>query len=159
MTAGFAPIGDAAASVARGEHDEAFPLDVFQTGSGTSSNMNANEVIATLASRGLGRAVHPNDHVDASQSSNDVFPTAIGLAGRVLAGHRDRAELLHRLRGGRADRPPGAGDRPAQIRSIVISRGYLDRGQITEAQTGRGPRRARDDPERASGKESHLIDA
>ncbi|MGH3421663.1 MAG: lyase family protein, partial [Streptosporangiaceae bacterium] len=73
-------IGAAAAAVARGEHDEAFPVDVFQTGSGTSSNMNANEVIATLASRALGRKVHPNDHVNASQSSNDVFPSAIGLA-------------------------------------------------------------------------------
>jgi len=70
----------AAAAVARGEHDDAFPLDVFQTGSGTSSNMNANEVIAHLASRSLGRPVHPNDHVNASQSSNDVFPSAIGLA-------------------------------------------------------------------------------
>ena len=69
----------AAASVARGEHDEAFPVDVFQTGSGTSSNMNANEVIASLAAHTLGRAVHPNDHVNASQSSNDVFPSAIGL--------------------------------------------------------------------------------
>ena len=67
-------IHDAAAEVARGEHDEEFPVDVFQTGSGTSSNMNANEVIATLASRRLGRTVHPNDHVNASQSSNDVFP-------------------------------------------------------------------------------------
>jgi len=73
-------IHDAAAAVARGEHDDAFPLDVFQTGSGTSSNMNANEVIATLASRSLGRPVHPNDHVNASQSSNDVFPSAIALA-------------------------------------------------------------------------------
>ena len=73
-------IGDAAAAVARGEHDEAFPVDVFQTGSGTSSNMNANEVIAALAARKLGRPVHPNDHVNASQSSNDVFPSAIGLA-------------------------------------------------------------------------------
>ena len=77
-------IHDAAASVARGEHDEAFPVDVFQTGSGTSSNMNANEVIASLASRELGRTVHPNDHVNASQSSNDVFPTAIGLAATRL---------------------------------------------------------------------------
>jgi fumarate hydratase class II len=73
-------IGDAAAEVARGDRDEAFPVDVFQTGSGTSSNMNANEVIAALAGRRLGRAVHPNDHVNASQSSNDVFPSAIGLA-------------------------------------------------------------------------------
>jgi fumarate hydratase, class II len=73
-------IHDAAAEVARGEHDEDFPVDVFQTGSGTSSNMNANEVIAALASRRLGRTVHPNDHVNASQSSNDVFPSAIHLA-------------------------------------------------------------------------------
>jgi fumarate hydratase, class II len=73
-------IHDAAAAVARGEYDDEFPVDVFQTGSGTSSNMNANEVIATLASRRLGRPVHPNDHVNASQSSNDVFPSAIHLA-------------------------------------------------------------------------------
>ena len=80
-------IHDAAAAVAGGEYDEEFPVDVFQTGSGTSSNMNANEVIATLASRRLGRAVHPNDHVNASQSSNDVFPSAIHLAAtRLLAG-------------------------------------------------------------------------
>ncbi len=89
-------IGDAAAEVARGEHDEAFPLDVFQTGSGTSSNMNANEVIASLAARRLGpgnRAVHPNDHVNASQSSNDVFPSAIGLAATRLIA----AELIPAL--------------------------------------------------------------
>jgi fumarate hydratase class II len=79
-------IGDAAAEVARGDHDSEFPVDVFQTGSGTSSNMNANEVIATLASRVLDRRVHPNDHVNASQSSNDVFPTAIHIAAtRLLA--------------------------------------------------------------------------
>ena len=77
-------IRDAAASVARGEHDDQFPVDVFQTGSGTSSNMNANEVIASLASRELGRPVHPNDHVNASQSSNDVFPSAIHLAATRL---------------------------------------------------------------------------
>jgi fumarate hydratase class II len=79
-----AAIGDVAAAVARGSYDDAFPVDVFQTGSGTSSNMNANEVIATLASRALGRAVHPNDHVNASQSSNDVFPSAIQLAATRL---------------------------------------------------------------------------
>jgi fumarate hydratase class II len=73
-------IHDAAAAVARGEYDQEFPVDVFQTGSGTSSNMNANEVIAALAARRLGRPVHPNDHVNASQSSNDVFPSAIHLA-------------------------------------------------------------------------------
>ena len=77
-------IHDAAAEVARGEHDEEFPVDVFQTGLGTSSNMNANEVIAALASRRLGRTVHPNDHVNASQSSNDVFPSAIHLASTRL---------------------------------------------------------------------------
>ena len=69
----------AAQQVAAGEHDDAFPVDVFQTGSGTSSNMNANEVIASLAAR-AGTEVHPNDHVNASQSSNDVFPTTIHLA-------------------------------------------------------------------------------
>ncbi|ASR37983.1 aspartate ammonia-lyase [Prauserella marina] len=73
-------IAAAADEVADGVHDEHFPIDVFQTGSGTSSNMNANEVIATLASRSLGRDVHPNDHVNASQSSNDTFPTTIHVA-------------------------------------------------------------------------------
>jgi fumarate hydratase class II len=70
----------AADEVARGDWDAHFPIDVFQTGSGTSSNMNANEVIATLASERLGRDVHPNDHVNASQSSNDVFPSSIHIA-------------------------------------------------------------------------------
>jgi fumarate hydratase class II len=70
----------AAADVATGRWDDHFPIDVFQTGSGTSSNMNANEVIANLASERLGRPVHPNDHVNASQSSNDVFPSALHLA-------------------------------------------------------------------------------
>jgi fumarate hydratase class II len=73
-------IATAAAHVADGGYDDQFPIDVFQTGSGTSSNMNTNEVIATLASRELGRPVHPNDHVNASQSSNDVFPSSIHLA-------------------------------------------------------------------------------
>ncbi|RRO15527.1 class II fumarate hydratase [Saccharopolyspora rhizosphaerae] len=73
-------IARAADEVAEGAHDDHFPIDVFQTGSGTSSNMNANEVIATLASRELGRDVHPNDHVNASQSSNDTFPTTIHVA-------------------------------------------------------------------------------
>ncbi|MEW1694525.1 class II fumarate hydratase [Streptomyces sp. NPDC091278] len=75
-------IASAAAEVAGGRWDEHFPVDVFQTGSGTSSNMNANEVIATLATERLpeGREVHPNDHVNASQSSNDVFPSSIHIA-------------------------------------------------------------------------------
>ena len=70
----------AADDVAGGAHDVHFPVDVFQTGSGTSSNMNTNEVIATLATRILGADVHPNDHVNASQSSNDVFPTSVHVA-------------------------------------------------------------------------------
>src|SRR5919106_4587728 len=75
-----ATIEKAAAAVAAGEHNGEFPIDVFQTGSGTSSNMNANEVIASLAGRLLGGTVHPNDEVNASQSSNDVFPSAIHIA-------------------------------------------------------------------------------
>jgi fumarate hydratase class II len=73
-------IAAAADEVARGDWDDHFPIDVFQTGSGTSSNMNANEVIATLATERLGRPVHPNDDVNASQSSNDVFPSSIHVA-------------------------------------------------------------------------------
>src|SRR5246500_4976953 len=69
-------IAAAADRVAEGEFDDQFPIDVFQTGSGTSSNMNANEVIANLA----GEAAHPNDHVNMGQSSNDVFPSAVHLA-------------------------------------------------------------------------------
>jgi fumarate hydratase, class II len=72
--------------LAEGMHHDHFPIDVFQTGSGTSSNMNANEVIATLATKHLGRPVHPNDHVNASQSSNDVFPSAIHIAAARLLG-------------------------------------------------------------------------
>jgi fumarate hydratase class II len=78
----------AAGEVAAGRHDDQFPVDVFQTGSGTSSNMNMNEVLATLAATTLGRPVHPNDTVNASQSSNDVFPSAIHLAATgAVAGN------------------------------------------------------------------------
>jgi len=70
----------AADAVARGEHDEQFPIDVFQTGSGTSSNMNMNEVLATLAAEALGRPVHPNDDVNHPMSSNDMFPASIHIA-------------------------------------------------------------------------------
>ena len=73
-------IREAALEVAAGKWNDQFPVDVFQTGSGTSSNMNANEVIATLATERLGQPVHPNDHVNASQSSNDVFPSSIHIA-------------------------------------------------------------------------------
>jgi fumarate hydratase, class II len=73
-------IARAADRIIAGEYADQFPIDVYQTGSGTSSNMNMNEVLATLASRDLGSLVHPNDHVNASQSSNDVFPTSVHIA-------------------------------------------------------------------------------
>jgi fumarate hydratase, class II len=73
-------IAKGADEVITGSLDEHFPVDVYQTGSGTSSNMNMNEVLATLATNHLGKPVHPNDHVNASQSSNDVFPTSVHLA-------------------------------------------------------------------------------
>src|SRR5690606_31824023 len=76
-------IQKAALAVVAGEHDAHFPIDVFQTGSGTSSNMNANEVIARLAGDVLGSAVHPNDHVNMSQSSNDVIPTCVHVSAAI----------------------------------------------------------------------------
>ena len=98
----IAKAGDA---IAAGEHDDQFPVDVFQTGSGTSSNMNANEVMANLA----GDEAHRNDHVNMGQSSNDVFPSAVHLAAlerghpRPAAGAR-RARLGARAQGGRVRR-------------------------------------------------------
>jgi fumarate hydratase class II len=86
----------AADRVAAGEFDADFPIDVFQTGSGTSSNMNANEVIGTLATESLGSKVHPNDHVNASQSSNDVFPSSIHVAA-TEAVTRDLIPALDHL--------------------------------------------------------------
>jgi fumarate hydratase class II len=91
-----AAIREAAAEVSSGRWDDHFPIDVYQTGSGTSSNMNTNEVIATLASERLGRPVHPNDHVNASQSSNDVFPSAIHVAA-TQAVVRDLLPALEHL--------------------------------------------------------------
>jgi fumarate hydratase, class II len=101
----------ASLEVAAGRHDAQFPVDVFQTGSGTSSNMNANEVIATLASRSLAAAVHPNDHVNMSQSSNDVIPTAIHLAASLLL-HEELHPALEKL---------GAvlGDRAREFAAVV----------------------------------------
>ncbi|MFD5392232.1 class II fumarate hydratase [Streptomyces sp. NPDC127074] len=89
-------IAEVAAQVAEGRWDDHFPVDVFQTGSGTSSNMNTNEVLATLASERLGRPVHPNDHVNASQSSNDVFPSSIHIAA-TAAVTRDLIPALAHL--------------------------------------------------------------
>ncbi|HEY3827560.1 MAG TPA: class II fumarate hydratase, partial [Solirubrobacteraceae bacterium] len=85
-----ARIEKAAAAIAAGKHDAQFPIDVFQTGSGTSTNMNANEVLAALA----GESVHPNDHVNMGQSSNDVFPSAVHLAALDVAQN----ELLPALK-------------------------------------------------------------
>ena len=111
----IAAAGDA---IAAGEHDDQFPVDVFQTGSGTSSNMNANEVIANLA----GDGAHPNDHVNMGQSSNDVFPSAVHLAalGEVThdllpamdgleAALEAKAERVRRRRQGRPHPPDGRG--------------------------------------------------
>jgi fumarate hydratase class II len=85
-----------AKQVADGEYDDQFVLDIFQTGSGTSTNMNANEVLAALATAKLGRQVHQNDHVNMSQSSNDVIPTAIHLSA-YLAVHDDLLPALAHL--------------------------------------------------------------
>jgi len=95
-------IMDAADSVAEGQYDDHFLVDVFQTGSGTSSNMNANEVIAKLASLRSGLSIHPNDHVNMSQSSNDVIPTTIHLSccieihQQLLPALRHLAETIER---------------------------------------------------------------
>ena len=81
-------IVEAAAEVQSGKRDDQFPVDVFQTGSGTSSNMNANEVIAMLAGKACGLDIHPNDHVNLGQSSNDVIPTAIHVSATLqLTSH------------------------------------------------------------------------
>jgi fumarate hydratase class II len=88
-------IQGAANEVAKGNHDQHFPVDIFQTGSGTSSNMNANEVIANIASTKLGHKVHPNDHVNMGQSSNDVIPTAIHVSGSLLASELLLPALEH----------------------------------------------------------------
>ena len=120
LAAEIVAAGDAIAS---GEHDAEFPVDVFQTGSGTSSNMNANEVISSLTD---GRA-HPNDHVNLGQSSNDVFPSAVHLAA-LQGAHDDLVPALDRLSaachaqvGGvrrcgeiRSDAPDGRGARHAR---------------------------------------------
>jgi fumarate hydratase class II len=110
-----AAIQKASLEVAEGRHDAHFPVDVFQTGSGTSSNMNANEVIARLATQFAGIPVHPNDHVNMSQSSNDVIPTAIHLSA-LLGVEQHLLPALAYL-------------------SAVISRRIADIGQVVK--TGR----------------------
>jgi fumarate hydratase class II len=89
-------IGQAAVEVAEGRHDDHFPVDVFQTGSGTSTNMNANEVIASRAERiSAGLAIHPNDHVNACQSSNDVIPSTIHIAALMVLQESLLPSLRH----------------------------------------------------------------
>ncbi|WP_330173843.1 class II fumarate hydratase [Streptomyces sp. NBC_01498] len=107
-------VRSAADEVAEGQWDDHFPVDVFQTGSGTSSHMNANEVIATLATERLGREVHPNDHVNASQSSNDVFPSSIHIAATAAV----TADLIPAL-----DRLAGALERKAEEFADVVKSG------------------------------------
>src|SRR6478609_677233 len=94
-------IAAAGDEIAEGKHDDQFPIDVFQTGSGTSSNMNANEVIANLA----GEGVHPNDHVNMGQSSNDVFPSAVHLAAldRIVNDLDPSLDRLASALGAKAD--------------------------------------------------------
>ncbi|MEO7773572.1 MAG: class II fumarate hydratase [Steroidobacteraceae bacterium] len=86
---------EASERVVAGTHDAQFPIDVFQTGSGTSTNMNANEVISHLASKLLGKPVHPNDHVNMGQSSNDVIPTAIHVSAALLLREQLQPALAH----------------------------------------------------------------
>jgi fumarate hydratase, class II len=106
----------AAAEVAAGRHDAHFPIDVFQTGSGTSTNMNANEVIATLASRRLKSAVHPNDQVNMGQSSNDSIPTAIHVSAALAV----RSALLPAL---------------AALRDVLRTREHELSGTVTTGRT------------------------
>jgi fumarate hydratase, class II len=115
-------IGEAAAEVARGSHDRHFPIDVFQTGSGTSTNMNANEVIAHLAAR-KGSAVHANDHVNMGQSSNDVIPTAIHVSAAMLL----QEQLLPAL----AELALAIKNKEAQLGDVVIPTAYADSGLRT----------------------------
>jgi fumarate hydratase, class II len=95
-------VREAATEVLLGHHEDQFPVDVFQTGSGTSSNMNVNEVLSTIATELRGDPVHPNDHVNASQSSNDVFPSAIRLAAATGVTERLLPALGHLARSLRA---------------------------------------------------------
>src|SRR5699024_7450099 len=88
-------ICDSSQAVAYGKHYSLFPVDIFQTGSGTSSNINTNEVVAHLATTAAGQTVHPNDHVNMGQSSNDVIPTAIHVAAVMESEQRLLPALQH----------------------------------------------------------------
>src|SRR3954453_23594951 len=132
-------IAAAADEVAAGDHDEQFPVGVFQTGSGTSSNMNANEVIASLAAA-AGVEVHPNDHVNASQSSNDVFPTTIHLAATealsedVVPAVEHPGRALRRRAVDWAD--VGTAGRPHLMDAVPITLGQEAGGWATQVDYG-----------------------
>ena len=106
-----AAIVQASDEIAEGKYDSQFPVDIFQTGSGTSTNMNCNEVIASLATKYLGSAVHPNDHVNMGQSSNDIIPTAIHVSGSILVHDALIPALEHLAR--------TISDKSRQLESIV----------------------------------------
>src|SRR5437764_6201132 len=130
-------IAAAGDEVAEGRHDDQFPIDVFQTGSGTSSNMNANEVIANLA----GDGVHANDHVNRGQSSNDVFPSAVHLAAlgettaRLLPALEQLAESLAR-KAAEFDDVVKAG-RTHLMDAVPVTLGQEFSGYATQVRLGR----------------------
>ena len=130
-------IAAAADEIARGEHDDQFPVDVFQTGSGTSSNMNANEVIAALA----GDGAHPNDHVNMGQSSNDVFPSAVHLAALDEATH-GLLPALERLEQSLADKAEAFADivkagRTHLMDAVPVTLGQEFSGYAAQIRLGR----------------------
>jgi aspartate ammonia-lyase len=131
-------VRDAAREVARGEHDDQFPLDVVQGGGGTASNMNANEVIANRAAAILGgtygtyELVHPNDHVNRSQSTNDVYPTALALA--TVAVGRVTASRMHALAGVLTERAAKGADRERLGRTCLQDAVPLTVAQTHQAQ-------------------------
>jgi len=130
-------IAAGADAVAAGDHDDQFPIDVFQTGSGTSSNMNANEVIASLA----GEGAHPNDHVNMGQSSNDVFPSAVHLAVLDEATHR-LLPALERLEGSLAAKADAFKDivksgRTHLMDAVPVTLGQEFGGYAAQARLGR----------------------
>jgi fumarate hydratase class II len=130
-------IAEAADRVAAGEHDDQFPVDVFQTGSGTSSNMNANEVIATLA----GEGAHPNDDVNRGQSSNDVFPSAVHLAALDEVVHR-LLPALERLERAFADKAQAFADvvksgRTHLMDAVPVTLGQELSGYAAQVRLGR----------------------
>ena len=127
----------AADEIAAGKHDEQFPIDVFQTGSGTSTNMNANEVIANLA----GDGAHPNDHVNMGQSSNDVFPSAVHLAALDVAQNEllpalEAARALLRAQGRAASRTSSSPGRTHLMDAVPVTLGQEFAGYAAQIALG-----------------------